>query len=129
LRLGLGVGLTIKHRRNYCYDPPSQNHGDPHRVVAAVKKKRREEKRGEEKRREKKRVEEKRREEKRREGKGREEKRREEKRREEKRREEKRREEKRKCFLFAAQPKAFFLDGLKKLEQRSHKCVELRVNM
>jgi hypothetical protein len=29
-------------------------------------------------------------------------------------------------FLFAAQPKDFFLDGLKKLEQRSHKCVELR---
>jgi hypothetical protein len=28
-------------------------------------------------------------------------------------------------FLFAAQPKEFFLDGLKKLEQRSHKC-ELR---
>jgi hypothetical protein len=28
-------------------------------------------------------------------------------------------------FLFAAQPKEFFLDGLK-LEQRSHKCVELR---
>jgi hypothetical protein len=28
--------------------------------------------------------------------------------------------------LFAAQPKCFFLDGLKKLEQRSHKCVELR---
>jgi hypothetical protein len=27
---------------------------------------------------------------------------------------------------FAAQPKEFFLDGLKKLEQRSHKCVELR---
>jgi hypothetical protein len=26
-------------------------------------------------------------------------------------------------FLFAAQPKEFFLDGLKKLEQRSHKCV------
>jgi hypothetical protein len=26
----------------------------------------------------------------------------------------------------AAQPKEFFLDGLKKLEQRSHKCVELR---
>jgi hypothetical protein len=32
-------------------------------------------------------------------------------------------------FLFAAQPKELFLDGLKKLEQRSHKCVELRVNM
>jgi hypothetical protein len=29
-------------------------------------------------------------------------------------------------FLFAAQPKEFFLDGLKKLEQRSHKFVELR---
>jgi hypothetical protein len=29
-------------------------------------------------------------------------------------------------FLFAAQPNEFFLDGLKKLEQRSHKCVELR---
>jgi hypothetical protein len=29
-------------------------------------------------------------------------------------------------FLFTAQPKEFFLDGLKKLEQRSHKCVELR---
>jgi hypothetical protein len=29
-------------------------------------------------------------------------------------------------FLFAAQPKEFFLDGLKKLEQRSNKCVELR---
>jgi hypothetical protein len=28
-------------------------------------------------------------------------------------------------FLFAAQLKEFFLDGLKKLEQRSHKCVEL----
>jgi hypothetical protein len=27
---------------------------------------------------------------------------------------------------FAAQPKSFFLDGLKKLEQRNHKCVELR---
>jgi hypothetical protein len=27
--------------------------------------------------------------------------------------------------LFAAQPKEFFLNGLKKLEQRSHKCVEL----
>jgi hypothetical protein len=26
-------------------------------------------------------------------------------------------------FLFAAQPKEFFLDGLKKVEQRSHKCV------
>jgi hypothetical protein len=29
-------------------------------------------------------------------------------------------------FLFAAQPEEFFLDGLKKLEQRSHKYVELR---
>jgi hypothetical protein len=29
-------------------------------------------------------------------------------------------------FLFSAQPKEFFLDGLKKLQQRSHKCVELR---
>jgi hypothetical protein len=29
-------------------------------------------------------------------------------------------------FLFAAQLKQFFLYGLKKLEQRSHKCVELR---
>jgi hypothetical protein len=29
-------------------------------------------------------------------------------------------------FLFAAEPKEFFLDGLKKLEQQSHKCVELR---
>jgi hypothetical protein len=28
-------------------------------------------------------------------------------------------------FLFAAQPKEFFLEGLKKLEQRSHKCAEL----
>jgi hypothetical protein len=28
-------------------------------------------------------------------------------------------------FRFAAQPKEFFLDGLKKLEQRSHKRVEL----
>jgi hypothetical protein len=28
-------------------------------------------------------------------------------------------------FLFAAQPKEYFLDGLKTLEQRSHKCVEL----
>jgi hypothetical protein len=28
--------------------------------------------------------------------------------------------------VFAAQSKEFFLDGLKKLEQRSHKCVELR---
>jgi hypothetical protein len=28
-------------------------------------------------------------------------------------------------FLFAAQPKEYFLDGLKKLEQRSHKRVEL----
>jgi hypothetical protein len=31
--------------------------------------------------------------------------------------------------LFAAQPKEFFLNGIKKLEQRSHKCVELRGNM
>jgi hypothetical protein len=30
---------------------------------------------------------------------------------------------------FAAHPKEFFLDGLKKLEQRSHKCVEPRGNM
>jgi hypothetical protein len=29
-------------------------------------------------------------------------------------------------FLFGVQPKEFYLDGLKKLEQRSHKCVELR---
>jgi hypothetical protein len=29
-------------------------------------------------------------------------------------------------FPFAAQPKEFFLYGLKKLEKRSHKCVELR---
>jgi hypothetical protein len=29
-------------------------------------------------------------------------------------------------FISAAQPKEFFLDVLKKLEQRSHKCVELR---
>jgi hypothetical protein len=29
-------------------------------------------------------------------------------------------------FLFSAQPKEFFLDGLKNLEQRSHTCVELR---
>jgi hypothetical protein len=29
-------------------------------------------------------------------------------------------------ILSATQPKEFFLDGLKKLEQRSHKCVELR---
>jgi hypothetical protein len=29
-------------------------------------------------------------------------------------------------FLFAAQPKEFFLDLLKKIEQGSHKCVELR---
>jgi hypothetical protein len=29
-------------------------------------------------------------------------------------------------FLFAAQAKEFFLDWLNKLEQRSHKCVELR---
>jgi hypothetical protein len=31
--------------------------------------------------------------------------------------------------LFVAQPTEFFLDGLKKLEQRSHKCVELRGDM
>jgi hypothetical protein len=29
-------------------------------------------------------------------------------------------------FLLVAQPREFFLDGFKKLEQRSHKCVELR---
>jgi hypothetical protein len=29
-------------------------------------------------------------------------------------------------FLFVAQPKEFFLDWVKKLEQRSHKCLELR---
>jgi hypothetical protein len=29
-------------------------------------------------------------------------------------------------FPLASQPKEFFLDGLKKLVQRSHKCVELR---
>jgi hypothetical protein len=29
-------------------------------------------------------------------------------------------------YLFAAQPKEFFLDGLKKLKQGSHKCVELK---
>jgi hypothetical protein len=28
-------------------------------------------------------------------------------------------------FLFAAKPKEFFFDRLKKLEKRSHKCVEL----
>jgi hypothetical protein len=32
-------------------------------------------------------------------------------------------------FLFAAQPKEFILDGLKKLEQLSHKCEELRRNI
>jgi hypothetical protein len=32
-------------------------------------------------------------------------------------------------FLFAAKQKEFFLDGLKKMKQRSHKCVELRGNM
>jgi hypothetical protein len=32
-------------------------------------------------------------------------------------------------FLFIAQPKEFVLDGLKKVEQRSHKCVEFRGNM
>jgi hypothetical protein len=29
-------------------------------------------------------------------------------------------------FVLAAQPKEFFLDGLKKLEQRNRKCEELR---
>jgi hypothetical protein len=29
-------------------------------------------------------------------------------------------------FLFAAQPKELYLDGLNRLEQRSHKCVELK---
>jgi hypothetical protein len=29
-------------------------------------------------------------------------------------------------FLFAAQPQEFLFDGLKKLQQRSHKCVELK---
>jgi hypothetical protein len=29
-------------------------------------------------------------------------------------------------FLICSKTKKFFLDGLKKLEQRSHKCVELR---
>jgi hypothetical protein len=32
-------------------------------------------------------------------------------------------------FLFAAQPKEFFLDGLKELEQRTHKCVEVKEYM
>jgi hypothetical protein len=32
-------------------------------------------------------------------------------------------------FLFVVKPKEFFLDRLKKLEQRSHKCVALRGNM
>jgi hypothetical protein len=32
-------------------------------------------------------------------------------------------------LLFAVRPKEFFLDGLKKLEQRSHKCVELTGNV
>jgi hypothetical protein len=32
-------------------------------------------------------------------------------------------------FFFASQPKIYFFGGLKKLEQRSHKCVELRGNM
>jgi hypothetical protein len=32
-------------------------------------------------------------------------------------------------FLIAAQTKEFFLDGLKKLEQGSHTCVELKVSM
>jgi hypothetical protein len=31
-------------------------------------------------------------------------------------------------FLFAAQPKEFFSNRLKKLEQRGHQCVELRGN-
>jgi hypothetical protein len=31
--------------------------------------------------------------------------------------------------LFAAQPSAFYVDGLKKLEQQSKKCVELRGSM
>jgi hypothetical protein len=31
--------------------------------------------------------------------------------------------------LFATQPKEMFLDELKKLEQRSHNCVELRKDM
>jgi hypothetical protein len=30
------------------------------------------------------------------------------------------------AFLFAVRPNEFFLDGLKKLEQRSHNCVEFR---
>jgi hypothetical protein len=29
-------------------------------------------------------------------------------------------------LLFVAQPNEFFVDGLKKVEQLSHKCVELR---
>jgi hypothetical protein len=29
-------------------------------------------------------------------------------------------------FIFATPPKEFFLDGLKKLQERRHKCVELR---
>jgi hypothetical protein len=32
-------------------------------------------------------------------------------------------------FLFAAEPEEFFLEGLKKLEERSHKCVELGGDM
>jgi hypothetical protein len=32
-------------------------------------------------------------------------------------------------WWFAAQSEEFFLDELKKLEQRSHKCAELRGNM
>jgi hypothetical protein len=32
-------------------------------------------------------------------------------------------------FLFVAQPEEFFLDGLKKLVQRSHKRVKLRGDM
>jgi hypothetical protein len=32
-------------------------------------------------------------------------------------------------FLFAPQPKSFFLNGLKKLDKRSHERVELMGNM
>jgi hypothetical protein len=32
-------------------------------------------------------------------------------------------------FIFAAQPKEYFFDGLKKLEQRSRKCVKLKGNL
>jgi hypothetical protein len=32
-------------------------------------------------------------------------------------------------FPFAAQPQEIFLNGLKKLEHRSHKCLELRGNI